>query len=412
MASSTTSISGHAQPHHAVLFPFIPPHLARLLLHRRLTVTIFTTLTNRPFISESLKDTTASNLPFSHNMLDIPVAIDTTENLPSMSPFHSFANATKDMQPDFEQALHTLPRVGFMVSDAFLWWTQDSASKFNIPRLVYYAVVHDRLLFGPESDDELITVTRFPWIKVTRNDFEPPFTELEPKGLKYEFTTNVGTAVANSCGIVVNSFYGLEPLFDDYWNRECTPKGWSVGPFCLLSHKWLEMNPTIISPHASGSQADISSAQLKEIENGLEESKVNFLWMIRKSESEISDRFEESIKGRGIVMREWADQREVLMHESVQGFLSHCGWNSVLESICAGVPILAWPMMADQLFNARMVVEEIKVGLMVETCKRERKGSEEECKEVAEKAKKATGEGGSSKCTLDMLIDEICGKNT
>lgn len=83
---------------------------------------------------------------------------------------------------------------------------------------VVTAVVHDRLLFGPESDDELITVTRFPWIKVTRNDFEPPFTELEPKGLKYEFTTNVGTAVANSCGIVVNSFYGLEPLFDDYWN--------------------------------------------------------------------------------------------------------------------------------------------------------------------------------------------------
>lgn len=117
-----------------------PPHLARLLLHRRLTVTIFTTLTNRPFISESLKDTTASNLPFSHNMLDIPVAIDTTENLPSMSLFHSFANATNDMQPDFEQALHTLPRVGFMVSDAFLWWTQDSASKFNIPRLVYYGM--------------------------------------------------------------------------------------------------------------------------------------------------------------------------------------------------------------------------------------------------------------------------------
>ena len=104
--ASSTSISSHIQPHHVVLFPFMSKghiipilHLARLLLHRCLTVTIFTTLTNRPFISESLKDTTASivDLPFSHNVPDIPVGIDTTEKLPSMSLFHSFANATKVM---------------------------------------------------------------------------------------------------------------------------------------------------------------------------------------------------------------------------------------------------------------------------------------------------------------------------
>ena len=133
-------------------------------------------------------------------------------------------------------------------------------------------------------------------------------------------------------------------------------------------------------------------------------------------------------------MRDWVDQREILMHESVQGFLSHCGWNSVLESICAGVPILAWPMMAGQPLNARMIVEEIKVGLRVETCDGSvrgfvkweglkkmvkeliegEKGKEvrKKCKEVAEKAMKAMGEGGSSKCTLDLLIDEMCGKNT
>ena len=319
---------------------------------------------------------------------------------------------------------------------------------------LYRVVSHNRLLFGPESDDELITVTHFPWIKVTRNDFEAPFNEPEPKGLKHEFTMNVVTAVANSYGIIVNSFYELEPLFDDYWNRECTPKAWSVGPFCLAEPpkarsephnykstwvKWLDKKldqGNNVLYIAFGSQAEISPAQLKEIANGLEESKVNFLWVIRKNESEISDEFEERVKDRGIVVRDWVDQREILMHESVQGFLSHCGWNSVLESICAcaGVPILAWPMMADQHLNARMVVEEIKVGLRVETfdgsvrgfvkwkglkkmvkelIERE-KGKEVrmKCKEVAEKAMKAIGEGGSSKCTLDLLIDEMCGKNT
>ncbi|MQK22673.1 hypothetical protein EI013_30365, partial [Escherichia coli] len=93
--------------------------------------------------------------------------------------------------------------------------------------------------------------------------------------------------------------------------------------------------------------AEMSHEQLEEIATGLEESMVNFLWVIRKDEWGLPDGFEEKVKSRGIVVREWVDQREILMHESVEGFLSHCGWNSVLESICAGVPILAWPMMAE-----------------------------------------------------------------
>ena len=467
------SITGDTQPHHVVLFPFMSKghtipilHLARLLLHRRLIVTFFTTPANRPFIFESLNDTTVTilDLPFSHNVPDIPVGIESTDKLPSMSMFYAFGNATKLMQPDFERAIQTLPRVSFIVSDGFLWWTLESASKFDIPRFVfcgmnYYstsvirAVDQDRLLFVPESDDELITVTRFPWIKVTRNDFESPYTESEPKGLIYEFIMNVIVAETKSYGIIVNSFYELESVFADYWNRECQPKPWSVGPLCLAEppkardepynnkpkwvHQWLDKKfdqGNSVLYIAFGSQVEISLAQLKEIAIGLEESKVNFLWVIRKSESEISDGFEERVKDRGIVVREWVDQREILMHESVQGFLSHCGWNSVLESICAGVPILAWPMMAEQPLNARMVVEEIKVGLRVETCDGSvrgfvkweglektvkelmegEKGKEvrKKCMEVTEKAKKAMEEGGSSKCTLDLLIDDTCGKTT
>ena len=463
-----------ARPHHVVLFPFMSKghiipilHLTRLLLHRRLAVTIFTTQANHAFLSESLNDTSASilDLSFSHNVPDIPAGIESTEKLPSISLFHSFANTTKVMQSDFERALQTLPHVSFMVSDAFLWWTLESASKFNIPRLVfngmsYYslsisrAVASDRLLFGAELDDELITVTPFPWIRVTRNDFEPPFTEPEPKGLKFEFTMKAITATKNSYGIIFNSFNELEPLFVDFWNRKYIPKAWSVGPLCLAEppkvrnearynykpiwvqwlDKKLEQRNSVLYI-AFGSQTQISPAQLKEIAIGLEESKVNFLWVIRKSESEISDdKFEERVKERGILVREWVDQREILMHESVQGFLSHCGWNSVLESICAVVPILAWPMVAEQPLNARMVVEEIKVGLRVETCNgsvrgfvkweglekmvkelmEEEKGKEvrKKSKEVAQMAKKTMEEAGSSKCTLDSLVDEICGKKT
>lgn len=361
------------------------------------------------------------------------------------------------MQPDFERALETLPRVIFMVSDLFLWWTLESASRFNITRFVYSgmsyysitvsrAVAQNRLLFGPESDDEQITVTPFPWIKITRNDLEPLFREPEPKGPEFEFVMNAVVSAGNSHGYMFNSFDELEPVFCDYWNRECTPKAWSVGPLCLAepvpkvrpeAHnestwmKWLDKKldqGNSVLYVAFGSQAEISSAQLKEIAIGLEQSKVNFLWMTRKSESELPDGFEERVKDRGIAVRDWVDQREILMHECVKGFLSHCGWNSVSESICAGVPILAWPMMAEQHLNARMVAEEIKVGLRVETCDGSVRGfvrreglektvrelmegdmgkkARKKVKELAVIAKKAMEEGGSSYRALDMLINE------
>nr|POE70725.1 udp-glycosyltransferase 90a2 [Quercus suber] len=135
----SSSICGDidAQPHHVVLFPFMSKghiipilHLTRLLLHRHLAVSIFTTQANHAIITESLNDTSASilDLPFSHNVPDIPAGIESTEKLPSISLFHSFANATKVMQSDFERALHTLPHVSFMVSDGFLWWTLSPSS--------------------------------------------------------------------------------------------------------------------------------------------------------------------------------------------------------------------------------------------------------------------------------------------
>ncbi|XP_024928581.3 UDP-glycosyltransferase 90A1-like [Ziziphus jujuba] len=474
MVSNGLDSTPRKHKRHVVLFPFMSKghtipllHLSRLLLKRHLSVTIFTTPANRPFIADSLADTSASivDLPFPENIPDIPAGIESTDKIPSMSLFYSFVTSTKRMQPDFERALQSLlPHVSFVVSDGFLWWTRESASKFGIPRLVSYgmcayansvciAVLQDRLLHGPKSDTELITVTRFPWIQITRNDFIPALTDPEPDPVVSEFHMNCAISTMSSFGTIFNSFYELEPVFVDFMSqlggqRESETKTWCVGPLCLadpvpriqpnpsnrpawvwwLDQK-LEQGSSVLYV-AFGSQAEISPEQLKEIAKGLEESKVDFLWVIRKKESELSDGFEERVKGRGIVVRDWVEQREILMHESVQGFLSHCGWNSVLESICAGVPILAWPMMAEQPLNARMVVEEIKVGLRVETCDgsvrgfvkweglkkmvRElmegEKGKEvrKKVEEVAEMARKAMEDEGSSCRALDTLIDKIC----
>ena len=104
---------------------------------------------------------------------------------------------------------------------------------------------------------------------------------------------------------------------------------------------------------------------------GLEASEESFIWVIRDPPSGMpADEygvlplgFEERTKGRGLIIRGWAPQLLILSHPSVGGFLTHCGWNSTLESITLGVPLITWPMTADQYYNARLLVEYLKVGV-------------------------------------------------
>lgn len=443
-------------------------HLARLLLRRQISVTLFTTAANLPFISHSLTDTSAViiALPFPENIPGIPAGVESTDALPSISLFYSFVLATELMKPHFERALRNLlPRVSFMASDGFLWWTHDSASKLGFPRFVFYgmssyamAVCADlaatQILTSPDlGEDDLVTVTSFPWIKVTKNDFDAVFKD--PKSadpLVLDFLMKTQKATERSSGMIVSSFYEIEAVFADYWDKEWGPKTYCVGPLCLayddqaakckphdhFVHQWLDEKFEKLGAAISvlyvafGTQAEISPQQMKEIAKGLEESEVNFVWVMRKRDQTVDEYlpkgYEERVRNRGIVVRDWVDQKEILKHESVRGFMSHCGWNSVMESVCSEVPILAWPMMAEQPMNARMVAEEMKVGLRVErncdgfvereevkkkvkelmegeTGKKVRK----KVKEVADMARKAVAEGGSSSQALDKLIKETCG---
>ncbi|KAK8717050.1 hypothetical protein V6N13_044331 [Hibiscus sabdariffa] len=457
---------------HVLLFPFMSKghiipllHLARLLLRRGMAVTLFTTTGNRQFIAKSLADSSVSIIEISYpqNVPEIPPGVESTDGLPSMALFPPFCKATELMQAELERKLEVLVQVqpvSFMVSDGFLWWTLESASKFGIPRLVFMGMNHfassvskaafeDGILDRAESDDELITLTQFPWIRVTRNDFLS--TPSDPNSPAAELFMDQVRSMSNSYGFIVNSFYELERVLFDHTNSEGSPKSWCVGPLCLAEPEssepqkkpfWIDWLDEKLAQGCSvlyvafGSQAEISPQQLEQIATGLQESKANFLWVLKEKESESMDTqgFAERVKGRGIVVKQWVDQRQILKHQSVQGFLSHCGWNSALESICYGVPILAWPMLAEQPLNARMVVEEIKVGLRVDSTRNGMKPGfvkweglmkmvkelmegemgkqvRKRVKEVAEMAKMAVAEeSGSSWKTLNLLIDEVCNK--
>ncbi|OMP10147.1 UDP-glucuronosyl/UDP-glucosyltransferase [Corchorus olitorius] len=301
--------------HHVLLFPFMSKghtipllHLSRLLLRRGIAVTLFTTPGNRPFIAKSLAGTSATiiDIPYPQNVPEIPPGVESTDALPSISLYFPFCRATKLMQEEFERKLQSLlPPVSFMVSDGFLWWTLESATKFGFPRLVFYgmgqyasnlskAVYEDRVLLGPESNDELITVPQFPWIKVCKNDFDPQVRKPDPNSPQSQLFMDQVMAAVNSYGMIVNTFYELEKLFIDHWNsKEEGHKIWCVGPLCLAEPpkvelhepqktklpswiKWLDQkleSGCSVLYVAFGSQADISAEQLKEIGIGLEESK-------------------------------------------------------------------------------------------------------------------------------------------
>ena len=170
----------------------------------------------------------------------------------------------------------------------------------------------------------------------------------------------------------------------------------------------------------------------------LEASGQRFIWVVRKEKNDekskenwLPEGYEERIQGKGLIVRGWAPQVLILDHEAIGGFITHCGWNSVLEGVSAGLPMVTWPCFGDQLFNEKLVIDVLKIGVpvgvqkmtMVEGDFIRRGAIEKAMKEIitgdkademrnraqalGKMAKKAIEEGGSSYCDMGALIQEL-----
>ncbi|KAI3888027.1 hypothetical protein MKW92_029275 [Papaver armeniacum] len=305
-----------------------------------------------------------------------------------------------------------------IISDFFLGWTQHLASQLGIPRFVFSPCgaltlsltsllwcqsqtsttdgsIHDTNVLV--SFPEIPGCPTYPWWQLSttyrayvqgkKNGSSNGSDDLEL--MRNGFVANY----LESSGIIFNSFHELEGIYLDHMKQTYfggNKRLWAIGP--LPKSRPTErggINSDIIpwldtcEDHSVlyicfGTQAVLSNAQMEALAVGLEKSGVRFVWCVAKPTvghvpgeyGMVPSWFGDQTAGRGLVIRGWAPQVLILKHKAIGSYLTHCGWNSVLESICAGVPMLGWPMGTDHFTNATLLVDQMKV--VVRVCEGEK----------------------------------------
>ncbi|KAK3024674.1 hypothetical protein RJ639_044290 [Escallonia herrerae] len=209
---------------------------------------------------------------------------------------------------------------------------------------------------------------------------------------------------------------------DSSQSRRSSNSLWEEDRSCMA---WLDDQcPSSVLYVSFGSMTVLTKDELIEFWYGIVNSGKPFLWVIRPNsvggECQVPTELLTGTEERGYIVG-WAPQEEVLAHQAVGGFLTHSGWNSTLESIVVGVPMICWPYYADQQVNSRLVGEVWKLGLdMKDTCDRvivekmikdlmevRRDGFVQSASQMAKLARKSVTEGGSSYDNLDRLVEDI-----
>ncbi|XP_074276265.1 UDP-glycosyltransferase 86A1-like [Silene latifolia] len=290
------------------------------------------------------------------------------------------------------------PKVSIIISDTFFVWNSMIAKKYKLinvsfwtePALVLNIYYHLDLLrshghFGSKEN------------RKDTIDYIPGVETMQPKDLmSYLQPTIQDTStvvhriifkafedIKHADYILINTVQELEKntILTLNKNQPIFAIGplFPIGPIDnkVATSMWVESDCTkwlddkdigCVLYISFGSYAHTSKDILQAIAHGLLASQVHFIWVIRPdivSSADLDplpDGFKEKIVGRGLVVT-WCDQVKVLSHQAVGGFLTHCGWNSILESIWWSIPLLCFPLLTDQFTNRKLVVDDLKIGI-------------------------------------------------
>ncbi|XP_047312600.1 UDP-glucosyltransferase 29-like [Impatiens glandulifera] len=428
---------------HGHVSPFL--ELAKRLGKRNLKIYLCST---EVILNSIRKIVSENDYPFLHYIEiklpynpELPPHHHTTRGLP-LHLNYTLIRALDMASPAFSTILKQL-KPDLVIYDILQPWAPEVAASLSIPAV----------LFNTTS----ISMLNYTFHMNFKQGVEFPFPELNPKGwywdkkvkkmlekLTHNFEERVGDhfSYLRSSEIVLNkTFREVEEGYVDYASSLIGKRVILTGPLVSnpveddlttengkLVMKWLdkkEKGSTILV--SFGSECYLSREEREEIAYGLEQSKVNFIWVIRFPLEEkisvhesIPEGFLTRVGERGLVTDKWVPQGNILIHESIGGFISHCGWGSLTEAMGFGVPIIAIPVQYDQPINAKLVV---KAGVGAEVHRDEEGGLkreeitqlinkvllEEGGKEIRKKAKemkdKLLIEGDDEE--IDLVVKEL-----
>ncbi|KAI4314039.1 hypothetical protein L6164_026982 [Bauhinia variegata] len=465
--SATGTEKSNAGPHILVLpYPAQGHMLAMLDLTHQLvlkgsSITIVVTPKNLPILDSLLSThpTTIQTLvlPFpSHPKL--PPGVENVREIGNKGNY-PIINALSKLQDPIIHWFksHPSPPVA-LVSDFFLGWTLQLAHQLGIPRIVFYSsgafytavINHCWLNSEAVRGSKLVQFSGLPGSPSFKEEHLPSifrlYRESDPDSA---FVKDSMLGNIESWGIVFNSFSALEGPFLDYLKTTSGhTRVFGVGPLSLIGvnnglgrvnpdlepsskvFTWLDECPDgSVLYVCFGSQKFLKREQMEALAAGLEQSETRFIWVVNAGkdtaqvEDGFLDGFENRVGGRGLVIKCWAPQVSILNHQAVGGFLSHCGWNSVLEGTVSGVMFLTWPMEADQFVNAKLVEnmgaavrvcegadsvpDPDELGRVIRELMRGDSAQEVRAKEFSDEAIKAVSDEGSSTKYLDELVKAL-----
>ncbi|XP_020090167.1 7-deoxyloganetin glucosyltransferase-like [Ananas comosus] len=395
---------------------------------------------------------------------------DSTQDIPSLcrSTMTTCLPHFRKLLAELNDPLSGRPKVTCVVSDAVMSFTLDAAKELGIPDVVFWTASaigyisyrHYRHLMEkgivPLKDVGQLTdgylETPIDWVPGAPNmrlrDFPSFIRTLDPDEFMVHFVLHETERTPMASAVLLNTFDDFErPALEAM--AAIVPPIYTIGPLSLLARRiphgplssvgsnlwkeepaclqWLEnKRPGSVVYVNFGSITVMTNQQLIEFAWGLANSEYEFLWIIRpdlvKGDAAVlPPEFVEGTKERGL-MANWCPQEEVLCHPAVGAFLTHSGWNSTLESVCGGVPMLCWPFFAEQQTNCRYTCAEWGIGMEidgdvkrkeVEGLIREIMGGEKgkemkrRAMEWKDMAAKATQEGGPSFANFDKLVSQV-----
>ncbi|CAH9129306.1 unnamed protein product [Cuscuta epithymum] len=474
---------------HFILIPFMAQghmlpmiDIARLLALRGVKITILLTPHNaarvEPVISRA-QDSGLSiqviHLIFPCAEAGLPAGCENFDLLPSYDMAAKFFDATKMLRPQVEELLGEVkPSPNCIIADMCFPWATDIALKLHIPHIVFHGMCCFSLvcehnlrnwdrLEGMESDFYFEVPGLPDKIEMTKAQLTNMAT---PHSKEWgELFDQIKDAENNAYGILVNSFEELEPEYIKELERAKGIHVWTVGPVSLCNKvepdkgergnkasidvhhclQWLDSKPTrSVLFVCLGSLSRLPTPQMVELGLALESSKRPFIWVIRHVSTEFGkwlqeEKYEERVKGRGLIIHGWSPQVLILSHPSLGAFVTHCGWNSTLEGITSGLPLVTLPLFAEQFSNEKFAVNVIKTGvrlgmeipvlfgmeetvgvqvnrdeIMLAVEKVFDEGEEGDmrrrrAKVLQERAWRAVEEGGSSSINIAKLIQDVAG---